>query len=98
MTEHGTYETIDGRPAVCFERRLAHPVARVWTAITEPADLAQWFPDGFVPDPSAIITSEAPTQLTWTAPDSTPTPEWSGLYEAYQARGFPAGASIPSAG
>jgi uncharacterized protein YndB with AHSA1/START domain len=27
-----------------FERRLAHPPAKVWRAITEPAELAHWFP------------------------------------------------------
>jgi uncharacterized protein YndB with AHSA1/START domain len=41
---HGTYETIDGSPAVRFERRLAHPVERVWRSLTEPAELAHWFP------------------------------------------------------
>ncbi|MEA2292769.1 MAG: hypothetical protein QOE86_408 [Solirubrobacteraceae bacterium] len=45
MTDHGTFETVDDRPALRFERRLRHPVERVWRAITEPADLAQWFPD-----------------------------------------------------
>ena len=41
---HGTYETIAGRPAVRFERRYPHPVDRVWRAVTEPAELAHWFP------------------------------------------------------
>jgi uncharacterized protein YndB with AHSA1/START domain len=40
----GTYEKIDGRPALRFERRLAHPVAKVWRAVTEPDELAAWFP------------------------------------------------------
>jgi uncharacterized protein YndB with AHSA1/START domain len=39
-----TYESIDGRPALRFERRIAHPVEAVWGAITEPAELEQWFP------------------------------------------------------
>jgi len=39
----GTLETIDGRRALRFERRLAHPVARVWRAVTEPAELDRWF-------------------------------------------------------
>ena len=39
----GTLETIDGRPALRFERRLNHPVERVWRAITEPDELACWF-------------------------------------------------------
>ena len=41
---HGTYETVDGRPALRFERRLPHPVELVWRAVTEPAELAHWFP------------------------------------------------------
>jgi uncharacterized protein YndB with AHSA1/START domain len=41
---HGTYETIDQRPALRFERRIHHPVQAVWEAITEPAELGQWFP------------------------------------------------------
>jgi uncharacterized protein YndB with AHSA1/START domain len=39
-----SYESIDGRPALRFERRIAHPVPAVWTAISDPAELAQWFP------------------------------------------------------
>jgi uncharacterized protein YndB with AHSA1/START domain len=42
---YGTYETIDGKPAVRFERRYPHPVERVWGAVTDPAQLAQWFPN-----------------------------------------------------
>ena len=41
---HGHYETIDERPVLRFERRLAHPVDAVWRAVTEPEELAQWFP------------------------------------------------------
>jgi uncharacterized protein YndB with AHSA1/START domain len=44
VTVYGTYETIDGRPAVRFERRYPQPVERVWRAVTEPEELAQWFP------------------------------------------------------
>jgi uncharacterized protein YndB with AHSA1/START domain len=33
------------RVGVRFERRLAHSPERVWRAITDPADLAAWFPD-----------------------------------------------------
>jgi uncharacterized protein YndB with AHSA1/START domain len=39
----GTQETVDGRPALRFERRLDHSVQRVWRAVTEPAELARWF-------------------------------------------------------
>jgi uncharacterized protein YndB with AHSA1/START domain len=34
----------DGRFELRYERRLAHPVEKVWRAITEPDELAHWFP------------------------------------------------------
>ncbi|MFI6273792.1 SRPBCC family protein [Streptomyces sp. NPDC050988] len=41
----GTYLTLDdGRPAVRFTRTYDHPVDRVWEFVTEPAELAHWFP------------------------------------------------------
>lgn len=43
-TSYGTYETVDDRPALRFERRLSHPVDVVWRAITETAELEHWFP------------------------------------------------------
>jgi uncharacterized protein YndB with AHSA1/START domain len=39
----GRLETVDDRPALRFERRLNHPVARVWRAVTEPDELERWF-------------------------------------------------------
>ncbi|MEU6000214.1 SRPBCC family protein [Streptomyces sp. NPDC047197] len=33
-----------GRNVLRMERRLAHPPAKVWAAITQPEHLAQWFP------------------------------------------------------
>jgi uncharacterized protein YndB with AHSA1/START domain len=41
---HGTYEIVDDRSALSFERRLTHSVERVWRAVSEPAELAHWFP------------------------------------------------------
>jgi uncharacterized protein YndB with AHSA1/START domain len=41
---HGTYTTVDGRPALRFDRRYEHPVEAVWRAVSEPAELAHWFP------------------------------------------------------
>ena len=32
----------DGRPVVTFERHLAHPIERVWNAITDPDEAIQW--------------------------------------------------------
>ncbi|MFF7356830.1 SRPBCC family protein [Streptomyces filipinensis] len=41
----GTYLTLDdGRPAVRFSRTYDHPVDRVWRFVTDPGELAQWFP------------------------------------------------------
>jgi len=40
---NGSLIDLDGRPALHFERTLPHPVARVWRAVTEPDELAQWF-------------------------------------------------------
>ncbi|MFI6348845.1 SRPBCC family protein [Streptomyces sp. NPDC050560] len=40
----GTFVTHQGRDAVRFERIYDHPVERVWSAVTEPAELAHWFP------------------------------------------------------
>lgn len=37
----GTLLTIDGRPALRFERVLPHSLDRVWQAVSVPAELAQ---------------------------------------------------------
>ena len=34
----------DGRAMVRFERHLPYKIERVWSAITEPAELERWFP------------------------------------------------------
>lgn len=39
-----TLETIDGKPVLRLERRLAHSPKKVWRAITEPDEMAHWFP------------------------------------------------------
>ncbi|GLY41551.1 hypothetical protein Amsp01_075740 [Amycolatopsis sp. NBRC 101858] len=36
--------TADDRPALRFERRLKHAPEQVWHAITDPGELAHWFP------------------------------------------------------
>ncbi|MDN3356158.1 SRPBCC family protein [Actinomadura sp. DC4] len=41
---NGSLHTAGGRNVLRFERRLAHPVEKVWRAVTEPAELAHWFP------------------------------------------------------
>ncbi len=43
-TQEITLDVVDGRHRLRLQRRLAHPVERVWRAITEPAELSRWFP------------------------------------------------------
>jgi uncharacterized protein YndB with AHSA1/START domain len=38
----GTVEEVEGRKTLRFERRLAHPVEKVWSALTDPEQLAGW--------------------------------------------------------
>ncbi len=44
MKREGTLVEIDGKPALRFERRYGHPMERVWRAISDPAEMARWFP------------------------------------------------------
>lgn len=41
---HGRLERDGERAVVRYERRLAHAPSKVWRALTEPAQLAAWFP------------------------------------------------------
>ena len=75
---NGTLTTVDGRPALRFERRLPHPVERVWRAVTDPAELARWFVSTVAWTPALgetfeeagqageITELEAPRLLAWT--------------------------------
>jgi uncharacterized protein YndB with AHSA1/START domain len=40
---NGSFETVDDRPALLFERHFDHSVDRVWRALTEPDELSRWF-------------------------------------------------------
>ncbi len=44
MQTTGTYTELDGQPVVRFERTVPHPIQAVWEAITDPAQLGEWFP------------------------------------------------------
>lgn len=59
-------ETLDGHPVLRFQRRLSHPPAKVWRAVTEPAELAHWFP--------ALVETEPRigARMRFTFPDSAP--------------------------
>ncbi len=39
-----TTTTVDGRLALRFERRLKHSREKVWSAVTDPGHLSQWYP------------------------------------------------------
>jgi uncharacterized protein YndB with AHSA1/START domain len=44
MTDYGTIETTgDGRYVLRYERRLRHPVAKVWDALTVPERMQEWW-------------------------------------------------------
>ena len=43
-TTEGSLVTVDGKPALRFVRRYRQPIERVWRAVSEPAEMAQWFP------------------------------------------------------
>lgn len=74
----GTELTVDGRPALRFERRLDHPIERVWQAVTEPAELERWFVSKvpWTPSPGEefeaggetgrITALEPPRLIAWT--------------------------------
>jgi uncharacterized protein YndB with AHSA1/START domain len=78
MTADGTLETIDGRPALRFERHLPYPIERVWRAVSDPAELEAWFPAAADWTPAAgesfaaggaageVVEVEPPQRLAWT--------------------------------
>ena len=59
MSPTGSRVTIDGRPALRFERRLGHPIERVWRAVTEPRELERWFVAAVAWTPAEGETFEA---------------------------------------
>ena len=44
MSTTGTYSEVDGRPSLRFVREYPHPIERVFALVTEPDELAHWFP------------------------------------------------------
>jgi hypothetical protein len=74
----GSEITVDGRPALRFERNLNHPIERVWQAVTAPAELERWFvaPAPWTPAPNEefeaggetgrITELEPPRLIAWT--------------------------------
>jgi uncharacterized protein YndB with AHSA1/START domain len=48
MTSDGVLETENGRQVLRFVRRYAHPVERVWRALTDPDELVGWLAEAEV--------------------------------------------------
>jgi uncharacterized protein YndB with AHSA1/START domain len=79
---YGNYATDVDTPTLTFERRLSHPVDRVWSAITEPSELGHWFPSKIVVEelaPGAALSFEfedmpldAPSTMTGRVTDFDP--------------------------
>ena len=46
-----TLQTDEGRHLLRFERRLSHDPDRVWRAVTDPRELAEWFPSSVSYEP-----------------------------------------------
>ena len=86
---NGTLETVDDRPAVRLERRLPHPVERVWRAVSEPGELAQWFvaPVEWTPATGETFTSmEQPGEVTEVDPPSVLAWTWGGEAFRFELR------------
>lgn len=70
MTD-ATLHYVNGEPTLRFERRLRHAPAKVWRAVTDPAELKHWFPAAIEAElrPGApmrfIFPEEAPVEAAW---------------------------------
>ena len=55
-TDDGTLEVRDGVTVLRYARRLAHPVDRVWRALTEPGELRGWLAEAELePQPGGSV-------------------------------------------
>ena len=79
MTD-GKLEEVDGRPALRFERRLAHPIERVWRAVTERDELAAWFvaPMEFTAADQRFEAMEQPVEVQRFEPPHAVAWDWGG--------------------
>ncbi|MFG1813912.1 SRPBCC family protein [Kribbella sp. NPDC049174] len=79
MTE--TLSTENGRTVLRMQRELRHPVDKVWRAITEPGQLAGWFPAAVELD----LRLDGPITFTFEEDPGAPVDEQSrGVIRAYE--------------
>jgi uncharacterized protein YndB with AHSA1/START domain len=79
MTE--TLSTENGRTVLRMERELRHPVEKVWRAITEPEQLAGWFPAAV----EVELRLDGPVKFTFEEDPGAPVDEQStGVIRAYE--------------
>ncbi|MFL6125081.1 SRPBCC family protein [Actinophytocola sp.] len=72
-TTDATLTYVNGEPTLRFERRLRHAPAKVWRAVTDPAELKHWFPAAV----EAELRPGAPMRFTF--PDTAPVDgQWDG--------------------
>ncbi len=72
-----TVHTVNGEPTLRFERRLRHSPAKVWRAVTDPAELVHWFPAAV----EAELRPGAPMRFTFAdeaRADADVDGEWDG--------------------
>jgi hypothetical protein len=85
----GTFEKRDDRYVLRFERRLRHPIERVWAALTEPGELVGWLAEAEIE-----LVEGGRVHLRWLnhldhladALDGHPV-DWAALSPDYRARG-----------
>jgi uncharacterized protein YndB with AHSA1/START domain len=85
---------VDGRPALRFERTLPHSVERVWRAVTEPSELAQWFVGPVAWTPSLGETFEVEGQhvtITALEPPHRIAWDWADEHYAFELGDSPRG-------
>lgn len=70
--------TKDGQTTLRFERRLAHPPQKVWRALTDPAELAHWFPQDLVGSFTRGATLRFVFRGERPSLDGAPVPDFSG--------------------
>jgi uncharacterized protein YndB with AHSA1/START domain len=76
--QYGTIERTQEGGTIRFDRELAYPVEEVWSAITEPARLADWWPP-FAADITVDLREGGSIAFDWPDGDGVQTLEFTIL-------------------